>query len=195
MLAKRNSLGIFLITIISLISIIIVGSFSQTDNKSRNKELVERGQYLVEIGGCQDCHSPKKFTDEGPVPDEARLLSGHPANSKLPEINPDLIGPVKWLLFNEHITAAVGPWGVSFAANLTPDEQTGIGLWQEENFIKAMRTGKHMGAGRPILPPMPWFNLAKATDEDLEAIFSYLKSLKSIKNSVPAPIPITDLSK
>ncbi len=195
MIAKRNRFVIFLITVISLMSLIIVGLFSQTSSKSRNKELVVRGQYLVEIGGCHDCHSPKKFTDEGPVPDEARLLSGHPANSKLPEINPDLIGPGKWLLFNEHITAAVGPWGVSFAANLTPDEQTGIGLWQEENFIKAMRTGKHMGAGRPILPPMPWFNLAKATDEDLEAIFSYLKSLKSIKNSVPAPIPITDLSK
>lgn len=71
--------------------------------------------------------------------------------------------------------------------------ETGIGVWTTEIFIKAMRTGKHMGAGRPILPPMPWFNYAKATDEDLKAILAYLKTLKPIKNAVPAPIPPTEL--
>jgi hypothetical protein len=159
------------------------------------QEQIDRGKYLVEIGGCHDCHSPKTFTDEGPIPDETRLLSGHPADLEIPEIDLLTIGPGKWILFNDHLTAAVGPWGVSFAANLTPDEQTGIGLWKEENLINAMRTGKHMGAGRPILPPMPWFNLTKATDEDLMAIFSYLKSLKPIKNTVHTPIPISDLGK
>jgi hypothetical protein len=97
--------------------------------------------------------------------------------------------PGDWILFNDHLTAAVGPWGISFAMNLTPDDQTGIGLWTEEIFVNAMRTGKHMGAGRPILPPMPWFNLAEADTEDLRAIYAYLRSLPPIKNQVPSAIP------
>ena len=93
------------------------------------------------------------------------------------------------IILDRGITAFVGPWGVSFASNLTPDKQTGIGLWTENVFIQTMRTGKHMGKGRPILPPMPWFNLAKATDEDLKAMFAFFKSLPPIKNAVPQPIP------
>jgi hypothetical protein len=93
------------------------------------------------------------------------------------------------MLFNDHLTAAVGPWGVSFAMNLTPDDETGTGRWTEEHFVQAMRTGKHLGAGRPILPPMPWPNLQHATDDDLKSIFTYLKSIKPIKNAVPQPIP------
>ena len=94
----------------------------------------------------------------------------------------------EWILFNEHLTAAVGPWGVSFSANLTPDEETGIGDWTEEEFIGAVRTGTHRGIGRPILPPMPWFNLAMATDEDLQAIFAYLQSIPAVANQVPDAI-------
>ena len=55
-------------------------------------------------------------------------------------------------------TAWAGPWGVSFTANLTPDKETGLGDWTEEQFIATMRTGKHQGKGRPVLPPMPYFN-------------------------------------
>jgi hypothetical protein len=83
---------------------------------------------------------------------------------------------------------------MSFSANLTPDDQTGIGLWKAENFIQALRTGKHMGAGRAILPPMPWFNFMNAKEEDLRAIFAYLKSLPPIKNQVPVPVPLTELT-
>jgi hypothetical protein len=149
---------------------------------------VERGKYLVNLAGCNDCHSPKVFTPEGiPMPDVSRLLSGHPSDEKLPDLTPGMIGPGKWVLFNDGLTAAAGPWGLSFAANLTPDEQTGIGLWTEDVFIRAIRTGKHMGAGRAILPPMPWPNLKDVTDEDLGAIFAYLKSLPPIHNQVPTP--------
>jgi hypothetical protein len=56
-------------------------------------------------------------------------------------------------------------------------------------FIKAMRTGKHMGAGRPILPPMPWPGIGLLTDDDLKAVFAYLHSLKPINNMVPPPTP------
>jgi hypothetical protein len=58
-----------------------------------------------------------------------------------------------------------------------------------------MFSGKHMGAGRPILPPMPWQNLSQAIDEDLRTIFAYLKSLPPVKNAVPAPIPPDELGK
>jgi hypothetical protein len=89
------------------------------------------------------------------------------------------------------ITAFAGPWGISYAANLTSDSATGIGAWTEEQFIKSMRTGKHLGAenGRPILPPMPWPFISKMTDEDLSAVYAYLKSLPPVSNRVPAPTP------
>lgn len=151
---------------------------------------VQRGEYLVNLGGCNDCHSPKVMTETGPVPDETRLLSGHPADEEIAEIPPDLFSPGGWFtVSNGHFTAWAGPWGVSFAANLTPDEVTGIGAWTEESFIQALRTGKHLGTGRAILPPMPWLPIGKCTDEDLSAIFAYLQSIPPIENMVPAPIP------
>jgi mono/diheme cytochrome c family protein len=152
------------------------------------EEMIARGQYLVAIGGCNDCHTPKVFAGGGTAPDHSRMLSGHPADLALPEYSFDNIGPGEWVLFNEHQTAAVGPWGVSFAANLTPDEETGIGDWTAEEFIGGLRTGTHRGIGRPILPPMPWFNMALATDQDLEAIFAYLQSIPAIDNQVPDAI-------
>jgi mono/diheme cytochrome c family protein len=159
------------------------------------KPKVERGKYLVEFGGCHDCHSPKVFTPEGiPMPDPKRLLSGHPAEDALPSLTSQMVAQGQWVLFSPDLTAAVGPWGVTFAANLTPDDQTGIGLWTEDVFIKALRNGKHMGAGRPIMPPMPWFNMANVSDEDLGAIFAYLKSLPPITNPVPAPRSLANLT-
>lgn len=165
------------------------GQSEQTGQTSA-VDKVKRGEYLVTVGGCNDCHTPKIYSEKGMEFDSTRLLSGHPADEQLPEAPMDMVGPGKWgLVGNNNLTAWVGPWGISFAANLTPDMVTGSGAWTEESFIAAMRTGKHLGAGRDILPPMPWFNVALATDEDLSAIFAYLKSLKPIENMVPAPIP------
>jgi len=80
---------------------------------------------------------------------------------------------------------------VSFAANLTPDKTTGIGEWSEATFIQAIRTGKHQGQpnGRDILPPMPWNFIKEATDDDLKAIWAYLRSIPPVKNQVPFPVP------
>ncbi|MBD3223481.1 MAG: diheme cytochrome c-553 [Caldithrix sp.] len=162
---------------------------------SMSKEaLIEKGEYLIMIAGCHDCHTPKKMTPEGPVPNMQLKLSGHPQDADLPDFDPSDVGPGKWVLLNESLTAFVGPWGMTFSPNLTPDKQTGIGLWTEQNFIKAMRTGKHMGTGRPILPPMPWTNLKNAKTEDLKAMFAYLKSIKPIKNLVPGPVPAEKLA-
>ncbi len=160
---------------------------------STKEEQVKRGEYLVRFGGCSDCHSPKVLTPNGPMPDESRLLSGHPEGSKLQDFDLSLVESGKWVLFTSDLTATIGPWGVTFAINLTPDKQTGIGLWTEEIFMNAMRTGKHMGEGAPILPPMPWLNLSHLTDDDLKSIFAYLRTLKPIKNEVPPAIPLSQL--
>jgi cytochrome c553 len=150
---------------------------------------VERGRYLAGFGGCNDCHSPKVFTPKGPQVDESKRLSGHPASEKLPALPAGVLGPDRWgAVTTNGLTAWVGPWGTSFAANLTP-HATGIGNWTAEAFIKAMRTGKHLGEGRQILPPMPWQDIGKLRDADLRALFAYLKSLPPVANEVPAPLP------
>ena len=119
-----------------------------------------------------------------------KLLSGHQADSELPEVPEGVIGPDKWgALANQDLTAWVGMWGTSFASNLTPDKATGIGAWTDEKFIEALRKGKHLGTGRDLLPPMPWQMIGQMTDEDLKAIFAYLQSIKPIRNVVPQPIP------
>ena len=161
--------------------------FAQT---AANKDQIKRGQYLTTLGGCNDCHSPKTMTPTGPQPDPARILSGHPGNAQVPPVPGGMFGQGQWAaLTNDNFTAWAGPWGISFAANLTPDVETGLGGWTATQFIQTIRTGKHLGAGRPILPPMPTNALAAMTDTDLRAIFAYLKSLKPIKNQVPAPMP------
>ena len=145
----------------------------------------ERGKYLATLSGCSDCHTPLKLGPRGPEPDLDRFLSGHPEQMKLPP--PDL-KPGPWFAATAGMTAWAGPWGISYAANLTPDETTGLGIWTEAMFIQAMRTGKHMGVSRDILPPMPWQNLATATDEDLKAIYAYLRSIPPVTNRVPDPV-------
>ncbi len=92
------------------------------------------------------------------------------------------------------LTNAVGPWGVSFAANISSDE-TGIGNWTEEQFLTALRKGKYKGmeGSRDLLPPMPWFVYKNFSDEDIRSIFAYLRSGKPVKNIVPAPKPWSDL--
>ncbi len=172
-----------------LAAMVLAGCAPRAQEATDRTSLAERGKYLTQISGCHDCHSPKVFTEHGPLLDENRLLSGHPQESQLPPMTADDVRPGGWILFNDHLTAAVGPWGVSFAMNLTPDEETGIGVWTEDAFIAAMREGKHMGVGRPILPPIPWLNLAEAKTEDLRAIYAYLQSLPPIRNRVPSPIP------
>jgi hypothetical protein len=137
--------------------------------------------------GCNDCHTPLKMGANGPEPDMARFLTGHPEQmGSLPTAKAQ--GPWLWAGAATN-TAFSGPWGISYAANLTPDRNTGLGIWTEEMFVKAIRTGKHMGASREILPPMPWPAFRNATDEDLKSIYAYLRSLKPVVNHVPDVTP------
>jgi mono/diheme cytochrome c family protein len=152
-------------------------------------EMVARGEYLVATIGCDDCHSPKRMGPKGPELIPELRLSGYPANR--PAQQPDTGALSRgWVLLGPDLTVAAGPWGVSYAANITSDG-TGIGNWTENNFITAMRSGKIKGLenGRPMLPPMPWFNFAKLTDEDLKAVFAYLKTTSPVQNIAPPPVP------
>src|SRR6187401_2377062 len=133
---------------------------SQPQNATAPKPVtptpVERGEYLVATSACNDCHTPVKMGPNGPEPDMARMLSGHPEPVKVTkpfQQQGDYIAGV-----NATGTAWSGPWGISYTMNLTPDQNTGIGIWTEEMFVKAIRTGKHMGTdtSRDIMPPMPW---------------------------------------
>ena len=152
-------------------------------------EQVKRGKYLVTIGGCHDCHTPWIIHPDGkPGPDMTRALSGHPKDFAITSPAELGSGPWGWAGAPTN-TAFSGPWGVSFAANLTPHELNGTGIWTFDIFKNTIRTGRHWGVARPILPPMPWFNYREMSDEDLAAVFAYLRTLKPIDNEVPQPIP------
>ena len=150
--------------------------------------LVALGDYLVTVVGCSDCHTPLTMGSNGPEPDMSRMLSGHPQDLAI-EAPAQMAKPWGFAgtLTN---TAWSGPWGVSFTANLTPDPETGVLRdYTAEQFIEAMRTGRHKGQGRQILPPMPWPAFGQMTDDDLQAIYAYLQQIPPIQNQVPEPLP------
>lgn len=157
-----------------------------------NADLVKRGEYLVSIMGCDDCHTPKKMTEQGPEPDLSRRLMGHPADEIFisDQLKNKLITEQQVAVFSPGLTGFAGLWGVSYAANLTPDD-TGTGNWTEAQFIKAIREGKSKGLDgtRPLLPPMPWQQYRNLKDEDLKAVFAFIKTLQPVKNVVPNPLP------
>ncbi len=124
------------------------------------KALLERGEYLTTTMGCNDCHTPGTLYG---APDFKRRLSG---------------SELGWR----------GPWGVSFARNLTPDPETGLGYWSESEIVNALRTGVK-NDGKTLLPPMPWQSLAILTDADAHAIAAYLMSLPPVKHAVPDAVP------
>jgi mono/diheme cytochrome c family protein len=151
-------------------------------------EKVARGNYLVTVAGCNDCHTPLKMGPAGPEPDMSRMLSGHPEAMVLPPA--PTLAPGPWLVTVAATnTAWSGPWGVSDTANLTPDPETGLGKWTLRDFRDTLRTGRHMGRGRAILPPMPIPMYKHFTDQDVDAIFSYLRTIPAVNNRVPEPVP------
>jgi hypothetical protein len=149
---------------------------------------IARGKYLVTTSACNDCHTPWHLGAGGPEPDMSRMLSGHPESLVIEQ--PATLSSGPWALAATSTnTAWSGAWGVSFTANLTPDSETGLGKWTLTTFMQAIRTGRHLGRGRQILPPMPFAMYRNFTDEDLAAIFAYLRSIPPIKNRVPEPLP------
>jgi cytochrome c553 len=151
-----------------------------------------RGKQLVIEGNCDYCHTPLIETKEGPAPDMKRRLSGHPQDREIPRIPDTEVGSPEWIEFLGTLdtTEWAGPWGLVFSKNITPDPETGIGKWTEEIFVGTMRSGKHIDLKRDIMPPMPWQDYAKLSDEDLKSIFAYLMTLPPVKNAVPKPVPM-----
>lgn len=187
------------ITLLSLVG--CMGSNASEKNKPKDEKdqqatqaaRIKQGEYLVSIIGCDDCHSPKKMGAHGPEVIPELRLSGYPASRPIQKADSNVVKQ-GWALFGPDLTSAVGPWGMSFAANITSDD-TGIGNWTEENFIRALRKGKFKGleGSRDLLPPMPWFVYKNMTDEDLKSIYAYLKTVPAVENVVPAPKQLGDI--
>ena len=181
----RQILPLRFITLLSAPAVvaaaILLVSLPSAAQQASNNAAVERGRYLVTITGCHDCHSPKV---EGMKPDLARALSGRPPTTQLPTVTTTEVHA------SGDLTAWTGPWGYSIAANLTPDAATGLGTrYTEASFITTMRTGKKPN-GTPVMPPMPSDVYQNMTDEDLKAIFAYLKTIKPIRNAVLAGLTL-----
>ncbi len=144
---------------------------------------IAHGRYLSIIGACNDCHSPK--LDPQQHPDPKRLLSGRPQTTMPPSQS------TKEIHASLDLTAWAGPWGVSYGANLTPDPETGLGKrYTEATFIKTLRTGKKP-EGEDLQPPMPWELYKNFTDDDLKALYAYLRTLPAINNNVKSGAPPT----
>ncbi len=177
-----------LVTVLSPRLVHAEGASADAAEATKKQAKIDRGHYLVNVIGCNDCHTPWKMGENGPEPDMSRMLSGHPKQMVMPPAPQLPEGP--WLAsFAATNTAWAGPWGVSFTRNLTPDTDTGLGTWTEQEFINTLRNGRERGIGRELQPPMPWPAYGLATDEDLAAIFAYLRSIPAISNRPPDNIP------
>jgi Cytochrome c len=189
---RMRSMTLFSVAFLSYV--VLIGAKAQSVTADAGSEpvsapdpRVERGAYLVRTMGCNDCHTPWKLGPRGPEPDMSRSLIGHPAEVVMPPPPVLPAGPWTWTGAATN-TAFAGPWGVSFAANLTPDPDTGLGKWTESIFIETMKTGRHEGKGRPLLPPMPFPMLAALSDDDIRSLFAYLQSRPPVRNRVPQPV-------
>jgi cytochrome c553 len=149
------------------------------------EDIIKEGERLVASHDCEICHSPKQMGPQGPEIIPELRFSGHPSTATLPPTSEEAL-KAGWVLFTPDFTSVVGPWGQSYAANISSDS-TGIGMWTEAQFKKAVTEGKLKGLDntRPILPPMPWQAFKHLTDEEISSIFAYLKSTKPVKNVVP----------
>lgn len=166
---------------------------SPTPAEPTEESVISHGEYLVAIMGCNDCHSPKRMGPNGPEIIPELMLSGFPADRPIVKFDSELIKE-GFSMFYPDLTAGAGPWGVSFAGNLTPHE-TGMGNWTEAQFKKALTEGKFKGLddSRMLLPPMPWTNYIGMKDADIHAMFAYFQSITAVENIVPAPIPPQDM--
>ncbi len=177
----RKKHWIFGMAILST-AILILFSLNLAQSQS---DPVKRGKYLVDsVGACGQCHTPRK----GAEMDMGMYLAGHPEKAPYPKYDFSMMQQGIFMLGAPSLAAFSFPFGTTFAANLTPDKETGLGEWTEKMFIGAMRTGHHQGDknNRKILPPMPIKNAyANMSDEDLKAIWAYLKTIKPVKNEVP----------
>ncbi len=192
--------GVILLTLFLLMScgskvdpepILVQDSQASEQEKLYQEYNVERGKRLVELGGCSQCHTPKIKTTLGYKPDEDRFLSGYPADKPLPDLPyaEIIAGEAEKSFYTTDATIWVGRWGVTFAPNLTPDAETGIGAMSEEDFIEIFRNKEHFSQENPLITPMPVNVYSKLSFFELRSIYIYLQTLEPISNEVPKRIP------
>lgn len=142
-----------------LLVVIFIGAAcgsSDDDPQSAQAKLVARGEYLVEhVGGCGNCHTP--YVDD--KPDTTRRLAG---------------------VFERHNVANVGKIN---SANLTPDVDTGLGMWTDAEIKRAIREGIRKD-GAILFPNMPYYELVNMNDADLDAVVAYLRSVPPVRNEM-----------
>ena len=171
-------------TAVFLVGAVIVLNINSVESQS---DMVQRGKYLVDgVGACGHCHTPRA----GAEYNMDMYLAGHPSNAPSPRYNFSMMQQGIFILTSPDMSAFSGPFGTSFASNLTPDNETGLGEWTEKMFIDAMRTGHHQGDmnNRKIFPPMPTKHYGQMNDADLKAIWAYLRTIKPVKNEVSPPL-------
>ncbi|MBE0645441.1 MAG: c-type cytochrome [Bacteroidetes bacterium] len=121
---------------------------------------VAYGKYMITMAGCADCHT--------------QMVKGEPVPGM------DYAGGYELPL----------PGGTLRSANITPDTETGIGGWTEDMFVQRFRAYTDSLYVEPELGPtdfntiMPWFLYSRMKDEDLRAIYAYLRTVKPVKNAV-----------
>lgn len=146
--------SLVLVTVVAVAALAIPSRAAHAQNAQ-----ITRGEYLVALGGCNDCHTPGYLLGK---PDAARYLGGSEVGFEMPGL------------------------GVFHGPNLTPDPETGLGKWSMEQIVTAITTGQRPD-GRILAPIMPWQAFANLTGEDARAMAAYLKSLPPVRNAVPGP--------
>jgi hypothetical protein len=180
--------------VITLVSVAIAGCTQKPDPPTAtmySPERLEIGQAVVEGWSCGFCHSPQIEGPDGKLmPDPKRLMSGHPADEEVPTVPDMIISSPEWMEFLDNLDSTV--WATDdmlvFSANLTPDDDTGIGTWTEVEFVETIREGRHRGIERRIKYPMPWRELSELSDEELLSVYEYLMTLEPVNNKVPESI-------
>jgi len=132
---------------------------ASADDTGADAAQIARGGYLVSFSGCNDCHTPGYFLGN---PDMANFLAGSDVGFEIPGA------------------------GVFVGPNITPDEETGIGSWSDAEIIAALTTGMRPD-GRQLVPIMPWHALANLTEEDVQAVVAYLRSIDPVRRQTPGP--------
>jgi len=137
---------------------------------------IERGDYLVNyLGHCVGCHTP--LGPDGRS-DMSLYLSGVPARFAGAKAGPP------------QVAGFPGPRGSRvYAKNITPDPETGIGRWTEDQFVQTFQTGVRPDDLKYRVSPMEWNIYSNMKEEDVRAIYRYLRTIKAIPNNAPANIP------
>ena len=156
----RNHLRLAAVAVLALGSLPLAAHAAE----KASAQQVERGKYLVNVAGCNDCHTPGYFLGK---PDMARYLGGSDVGFELPGL------------------------GVFLGPNLTPDKETGLGNWTDAQIVAAIQTGA-TPSGRMLAPIMPYHAFANFTPQDVQAIVAFLRTIPPVQHKVEGPFGPTE---